>query len=196
MFRTAEITPELTVIVVPSGLTTPSADVVAVLTAIVGVVPPVVVIGAVALMLVTGAVPLDAAVTCPAALTVTLALVYAPAVTPDDGRSAVTSPRNVGAAAVDPADGPAQTVFGDCVASVAVSVPDVVTGEFDTLKMAGSDNPTLDTVPGVNVKAVVTSELVNDKAPTRPLKLTTSLAIPSILSQCVPSNTTSSPTFH
>ena len=67
-------------------------------------------------------------------------------VTVEFGISAVTIARNVGVAA-PPDVGPENMVFAVCVASDPVSVPDVVTGEPDTLKIAGSDKATLVTVP-------------------------------------------------
>jgi hypothetical protein len=62
--------------------------------------------------------------------------------------------RNVGVAAA-PLVGPANTVFADCVASDAVSVPDVVTGDPLTLKIAGIESATLVTVPPPPVFAIV-----------------------------------------
>jgi len=50
--------------------------------------------------------------------------------------------RKVGAEA-PPDVGPANSVFADCVASDAVSVPVVVTGEPLTLKILGIDKATL-----------------------------------------------------
>lgn len=50
--------------------------------------------------------------------------------------------RNVGAAAA-PVVGPANNVFANCVASDAVRVPVVVTGDPLTSKMAGTDSATL-----------------------------------------------------
>ena len=50
--------------------------------------------------------------------------------------------RNVGAAAAHVV-GPANNVLADCVASDAVSVPVVVTGDPLTLKMLGTDSATL-----------------------------------------------------
>jgi hypothetical protein len=43
-----------------------------------------------------------------------------------------------------------KTVLAFSAAKVAVSVPAVVTGEFVTEKMEGSDKPTLVTVPSVS----------------------------------------------
>jgi hypothetical protein len=64
------------------------------------------------------------------------------------GISVVTSERNVGATA-PPEVGPAQTWFALCVASVPVSVPDVVTGEPETVKIPGRERPTEVTVPAL-----------------------------------------------
>src|ERR1035437_4517398 len=63
-------------------------------------------------------------------------------IAPEPGRSASTSARNVGAAGT-PVPGPAKIVFAVSLASVPVSVPVVVTGEPDTVKIAGSARPTL-----------------------------------------------------
>ena len=43
--------------------------------------------------------------------------------------------------------GPAHTAFADWVAKVPAKVPDVVTGDPDTEKMAGRVRATLETVP-------------------------------------------------
>lgn len=63
----------------------------------------------------------------------------------NDGISALTSERNVG----DPDDplGEAKIRFADCELSVAPSVPEVVTGDPDTVKIDGIVRPTFDTVP-------------------------------------------------
>ena len=61
--------------------------------------------------------------TVPSPVNVTLVTVPVPA-----GISAVTRARNVGDAAT-PVVGPAKTRLADCVRSVSVIVPDVVTGE-------------------------------------------------------------------
>jgi hypothetical protein len=62
------------------------------------------------------------------------------------GRSAMTSPRNVGAA--DPPDvGPAYTSFAGSLAFVTASVPVVVMGDPLTLNSAGIVRPTEDTEP-------------------------------------------------
>jgi hypothetical protein len=67
------------------------------------------------------------------------------------GRSAPTKARNVGVAA-EPVVGPAQTWLADWVARVPVSVPDVVIGEPETVKMLdGNASPTLVTVPPVEL---------------------------------------------
>jgi hypothetical protein len=58
--------------------------------------------------------------------------------------SAVTKFLKAGAAAL-PELGPANTKFAACVFSVAVSVPDVVTGLPETVKILGIAKPTLDT---------------------------------------------------
>jgi hypothetical protein len=62
------------------------------------------------------------------------------------GISAATNARNVGAAAL-PVEGPAKTVFAVSVAKVPVNVPEVVTGEPLTVKIAGRESATLVTVP-------------------------------------------------
>jgi hypothetical protein len=72
-----------------------------------------------------------------------------------DGRSAATSERNVGLLA-PPVAGPANTMFADCVASVAESVPAPVTGEPETLKIDGSERPTEVTVPEPDPEATAT----------------------------------------
>jgi hypothetical protein len=64
----------------------------------------------------------------------------------ETGRSAGAMARKVGAAAL-PEEGPAKNVLAVCVARTAVSVPAVVTGDPLTVKIAGSDNPTLVTDP-------------------------------------------------
>ena len=63
------------------------------------------------------------------------------------GMSAATRVRNVGV----PAEpfGAAKIVFAASLASVAVSVPLVVTGELETVKIDGIERPTLVTVPFV-----------------------------------------------
>lgn len=66
------------------------------------------------------------------------------------GISLATKALNVGAAAT-PDDGPANTLFATCVANVAVRVPELVTGEPETVKMEGSDKATDVTVPDVKV---------------------------------------------
>ena len=66
------------------------------------------------------------------------------------GISDATKARNVGAEA-PPDVGPAKTVFAVSVANVPVSVPELVTGEFVTVKIEGSERPTLVTVPVVGV---------------------------------------------
>ena len=72
------------------------------------------------------------------------------------GRSATTNARKVGAPA-EPV-GEAKTRFADWLASVAVRVPDVVTGLPETLKIAGIERPTLVTVPPVPVALNVPPE--------------------------------------
>ena len=62
------------------------------------------------------------------------------------GRSAPTKDRNVGVAAA-PVVGPAHTRLADCVASVPVRVPVLMTGLPDTVNMPGRASPTLVTVP-------------------------------------------------
>src|SRR6185312_17287752 len=62
------------------------------------------------------------------------------------GKSAPTRPRKVGADAA-PDVGPAQTALAICVFSDPVSVPVVVTGLPETVKMPGRDRPTDVTVP-------------------------------------------------
>lgn len=62
------------------------------------------------------------------------------------GMSAVVRDRKVGVAPA-PLLGPANKVLTDCVVSVPVSVPVVVTGEPDTAKMEGSANATEVTEP-------------------------------------------------
>lgn len=62
--------------------------------------------------------------------------------------------RKVGAAAA-PVVGPANSVLAVCVASVPVSVPDVVTGDPLTVINEGSDNPTLVTEPPLPVAVMV-----------------------------------------
>jgi hypothetical protein len=61
-----------------------------------------------------------------------------------DGTSAATIDRNDGAP-LDPF-GLAKKRFADCDASTAVRVPVPVTGEPETVNIAGSDRPTLRTV--------------------------------------------------
>jgi hypothetical protein len=70
------------------------------------------------------------------------------------GISAATMARNVGAPA-EPL-GAARKVFCVCEASAAVSVPEPVTGDPDTLNRAGRDRPTLVTVPVLAVAPVAT----------------------------------------
>jgi len=60
--------------------------------------------------------------------------------------SAVAKARKVGVAAA-PLLGPAKRVFTDCVVSVPVNTPLVVTGEPDTDMIVGKSNPTEVTVP-------------------------------------------------
>jgi hypothetical protein len=60
------------------------------------------------------------------------------------GRSDSVSVRKVGVAAL-PLVGPAKIVLALSVVNDALSVPLCVTGEFDTEKIDGSDNPTLET---------------------------------------------------
>src|SRR2546425_9241304 len=62
------------------------------------------------------------------------------------GISAPTRARKVGAAA-PPLEGPLKTVFALWLANAPVNVPEVVTGEPVTLKIAGSAKPILVTVP-------------------------------------------------
>lgn len=94
----------------------------------------------------TGADPALAAVTRPVSSTVIVARLYVPAVTPDAGKSAVTSERKVGAAFA-PVVGPANTKFLAWFARVVVNVPEVVIGEPVTEKMDGMLRPTEVTVP-------------------------------------------------
>ena len=63
------------------------------------------------------------------------------------GMSAATRERKVGVAEDDPVLGPARTVFAPSEFMVTASVPDVVTGLPDTLKMLGMVKPTLVTAP-------------------------------------------------
>lgn len=69
------------------------------------------------------------------------------------GMSPATSIRNVGMP-VEPL-GAAKTVFAASLASVAVNVPELVTGLPETVNMLGSANPTLVTVPPAPVAEIV-----------------------------------------
>ena len=82
------------------------------------------------------------------------------------------SERNVGAAG-PPEAGPAKNVAADCVARLPVSVPDVVTGEPETLKIPGRESATLVTVPVPGGVAQVQSprrKLVDEGVPVHPEK--------------------------
>jgi hypothetical protein len=59
--------------------------------------------------------------------------------------SNAVNPRNEGTP--DAPEGEAKNKFCDWLLSVAVRVPDVVTGLPDTVNIEGMDNPTLVTVP-------------------------------------------------
>ena len=74
------------------------------------------------------------------------------------GKSAPTKLLNVGV----PADpfGAAKTVFAVSDASVAVNVPLDVTGDPLTVKIPGSDSPTLVTVPVVGVAQLAALPLI------------------------------------
>jgi hypothetical protein len=71
-----------------------------------------------------------------------------PAETPEAGKSAVSSERNVGTAFA-PDAGPANTRFLAWFAQEAVNVPEVDTGEFVTVNVPGMLRPTDVTVPPV-----------------------------------------------
>lgn len=86
--------------------------------------------------------------TVPSPVNVTEVTVPTPA-----GRSAVTRDRNVGVAA-PPLVGPAHIRFAVSVASVTANVPEEVTGDPATLKIAGMVSPTDVTAP-VAVDAIV-----------------------------------------
>jgi hypothetical protein len=58
-----------------------------------------------------------------------------------EGKSASTIVLKVGAADA-PEEGPAHTKLAPCVLSEKVSVPELVTGDPDTVKMDGADKPT------------------------------------------------------
>ena len=62
-----------------------------------------------------------------------------------EGRSALARERNEGLP--DKPLGEANTRFCACEAKAPVSVPEDVTGELETVKIEGSDRPTLFTVP-------------------------------------------------
>lgn len=78
------------------------------------------------------------------------------------GKSAITNALKVGTAA-PPVVGPAYTKLADCELDVNVNVPVVVTGEPETLKMDGADNPTLVTVPPPPPKLVIVTAPVDDE---------------------------------
>lgn len=65
---------------------------------------------------------------------------------PIDGKSPITIPLNAGVVA-PPEVGPAQKVFALSFALVSANVPDVVTGDPETVNSAGADIPTEVTVP-------------------------------------------------
>jgi len=87
------------------------------------------------------------------------------------GRSAPTNARNVGAEAA-PVVGPAHTVLAVCVLSVAVSVPEPVTGLPVTVNIPGMANATLLTVPE--------PALVHDVCP-EPSVIRTWLSVPLVI---------------
>jgi hypothetical protein len=86
------------------------------------------------------------------------------------GTSAATKLRKVGAAAL-PVVGPAKTKFALWLASAAVRVPEEVTGEPETVKMAGMDSATLVTVPDPPppdpITVTVPVQLTRDISPDR-----------------------------
>jgi hypothetical protein len=83
----------------------------------------------------------------------------------ENGKSATTRLRNVGEAA-EPLPGPAKIKFADCVANTAVKVPDVVTGDPDTVNIAGSDKPTDVTDPPPAIASQPSKlELLNNTYP-------------------------------
>ena len=70
------------------------------------------------------------------------------------GRSVATRDRKAGVPA-PPLEGPAKMVFCPVLASVAVRVPLLVTGDPDTVRIDGRDRPTDDTVPVPPEAAIV-----------------------------------------
>ena len=77
--------------------------------------------------------------------------------------SAVVNARKVGAAAA-PLLGPANKVLTDCVVSVPVNVPLLVTGEPDTDMMEGSAKATEVTYDSAGMSAVVNARKVGTPA--------------------------------
>jgi hypothetical protein len=100
-----------------------------------------------------------APVSVPAAAVIVLVVpnVIPPPLIVVDGISAFTIDLNVGAAA-DPVVGPANTRFADWLANVPVKVPDVVTGDPDTVIIEGRERATEVTVPPVPVATRVPAE--------------------------------------
>ncbi len=112
-------------------------------------------------------VPLAAYVITPLELTVRKVLVYEPGVTAVAGKSLLLKALNVGVP--DEPSGEEKTRFCDWETNEAVSVPEPVTGEPETLNIPGSDKPTLVTpeAAGVAHSSGTVTGSVPDTVPAR-----------------------------